>query len=249
LQQSPDAAGEVAFEAAQRFAAALAFGLLAREVGGGVGVQAAVGDGEAVQRAVERAVAAAVEAVPGGASRRCRDRCQAGEPSELGVAGESLDAGDLAISLAAVSAPQPRSSSSGCAIAATREASSLLESVDRSGQLGDAPKLVAGDPHPRGLLGAHQASADAVLLTAGGQDPRRDLAIKVSGRERIALTVLFVVATIFWATVAAVPGSIPQRVFAGVLCVSFGSCAWHAGRGGEVDDDDPADTRMSDWLN
>ena len=37
LQQTPDAAGEVAFEAAQGFATALALGLLAREVGGCVG--------------------------------------------------------------------------------------------------------------------------------------------------------------------------------------------------------------------
>jgi hypothetical protein len=74
----------------------LPFGLLAGEVGGGVGVQAAPGDGEAVQRTVQLAVAAAVEAVARGVSGRCRDRCRAGEPSELGVAGESLDAGDLA---------------------------------------------------------------------------------------------------------------------------------------------------------
>jgi sulfate adenylyltransferase subunit 2 len=50
-----------------------------------------------------------------------------------------------------------------------------LESVDRSGQLADAPQLVAGDPHARGLLGAQQTSADAVLPTAGGQDAGRDL--------------------------------------------------------------------------
>jgi hypothetical protein len=38
-EQVPDAAGEVALEAAQRFAAALALGLLAREVGGRLGVR------------------------------------------------------------------------------------------------------------------------------------------------------------------------------------------------------------------
>ena len=63
LEEFPDASGEVALEAAQRFAAGLAFGLLAREVGGGLGVETALADGEAVQRAVELAVAAAVEAV------------------------------------------------------------------------------------------------------------------------------------------------------------------------------------------
>jgi hypothetical protein len=48
LEKVPDAAGEVALERTQRFAAALAFGLLASEVGAAVGVQAALGDGEAV---------------------------------------------------------------------------------------------------------------------------------------------------------------------------------------------------------
>src|SRR4051794_21408782 len=68
VQESPDAAGEVAFEAAQRLAAALAFGLLAGEVVGGLGVESALGDGEAVERAVELAVAAFVEAVSDGAA-------------------------------------------------------------------------------------------------------------------------------------------------------------------------------------
>src|SRR3954454_22844544 len=63
LEELPAAAGEVALEAAQRFAAGLAFGLLACEVGGGLGIGSALADGEAVQRAVELAVAAAVEAV------------------------------------------------------------------------------------------------------------------------------------------------------------------------------------------
>jgi hypothetical protein len=57
LQQVPDAAGDVALEAAQRFAASLALGLLAGEVGDGVEVAAALGDGDAVQRPVELAVA------------------------------------------------------------------------------------------------------------------------------------------------------------------------------------------------
>jgi hypothetical protein len=48
LEEMPDAAGEVAFEAADCFPAGLAFGLAAGEVGGAFGVQAALGDGEAV---------------------------------------------------------------------------------------------------------------------------------------------------------------------------------------------------------
>jgi len=64
----PDAAGEVALEAADRFAAGLALGLPAREVGGGLGVQAPLADGEAMQRAVELAVAATIEAVAVGSA-------------------------------------------------------------------------------------------------------------------------------------------------------------------------------------
>jgi hypothetical protein len=48
VQQPPDGAGEVALEAPDGFAAALAFGLFAREIGGGLRVEAALGDGEAV---------------------------------------------------------------------------------------------------------------------------------------------------------------------------------------------------------
>src|SRR4051795_4068906 len=79
LQELPDAAGEVALGAAQGFAAGLAVGLLAREVGGGWG-RGALSDGEAVQRAVELAVAAAVEAVAVGASQGDGDRRRAGDP-------------------------------------------------------------------------------------------------------------------------------------------------------------------------
>jgi hypothetical protein len=94
LEQVPDAAGEVALEAADRFAAGLAFGLLAGEVGDGLGIQSALGDRESVQRAVELAVAAAVEAVAvclsGGGGGR------AGGAGELGVGGEAVSSGDLA---------------------------------------------------------------------------------------------------------------------------------------------------------
>ena len=89
VQEVPDAADEVALEAAQRFAAGLAFGLLAREVGGGLGVVAGLGERESVERAVELAVAAAVEAVAVGAPRGRGDRRGAGKARELGVAGEA----------------------------------------------------------------------------------------------------------------------------------------------------------------
>jgi len=44
----PDAAGEVAFEAAHGFAVGFAFGVFAVEVGGGVGVVKAFAECEAV---------------------------------------------------------------------------------------------------------------------------------------------------------------------------------------------------------
>ena len=63
FQSLEDGADEESFEAAEGFAAALALGLLALEVGAGGWVDAALGDGDAVEGAVELAVAAAVEAV------------------------------------------------------------------------------------------------------------------------------------------------------------------------------------------
>src|SRR4051812_9095085 len=51
LEEVPDASGEVALEAADGFAAGFAFGLAAGEGGGGLGVDAAFGDGQAVQGA------------------------------------------------------------------------------------------------------------------------------------------------------------------------------------------------------
>ena len=63
-----DAADEVAFEAADRFAFGLAVGALFGEVDGGAGVVADPDDREHVEGAVEPAVAAGVEAVAVGAS-------------------------------------------------------------------------------------------------------------------------------------------------------------------------------------
>jgi hypothetical protein len=83
LQELEDSAREVAFEAAQRFASALAFGLFAGEVGGGLGVDAGLGDCDAVQGAVDLAVAAAVQAVPVGASGGCGDRRCGGARASL----------------------------------------------------------------------------------------------------------------------------------------------------------------------
>ena len=84
-QEVPDAAGEVAFEAADGVAVGLAFGVLARDVVLRVRVAAGAGDGDAVDGGVDLAVAAAVEAVAVGASGADRDRCDAGGSGELGV--------------------------------------------------------------------------------------------------------------------------------------------------------------------
>jgi hypothetical protein len=59
-----DGAGELSFEAAEGFAAALALALFALQVGAGRWMHAGLGDRDAVQGAVELAVAAAVEPVP-----------------------------------------------------------------------------------------------------------------------------------------------------------------------------------------
>ena len=65
----PDAAGEVAFEAADGFAVGLAFFAFAGDVGLRFGVAAEPRDRDAVDGGVDLAVAAAVEAVAVGVAR------------------------------------------------------------------------------------------------------------------------------------------------------------------------------------
>src|SRR5581483_3629766 len=64
LEGCVDGAGELSFEAAECFAACLALGLFAFQVGACGWVPAALGNGDAVEGAVELPVAAAVEAMP-----------------------------------------------------------------------------------------------------------------------------------------------------------------------------------------
>jgi hypothetical protein len=78
LQEVPDAAGEVAFEASDGFAAGLAFRRLAGEVVAGFRVAAGAGDGDAVDGGVDLAVAAAIQAVAVGLGGADRDRSEAG---------------------------------------------------------------------------------------------------------------------------------------------------------------------------
>ena len=96
LEEVPDAAGEVAFEAADGFAGGLAFGAFAVEVGARLGVAAGAGDGDAVNGRIDLAVAAAVETVAVCVARADGDRGNAGGACELGVAGKAGGAGDLA---------------------------------------------------------------------------------------------------------------------------------------------------------
>ena len=106
LQEVPDAPGEVALEAADGFAGALAFGSFALEVGAGLGVAAGAGDGDAVNGSVDLAVAATVEPVAVGAAGAGRNRRDAGGTGELGVAGEPAGAGDLADELGGGQRPE-----------------------------------------------------------------------------------------------------------------------------------------------
>jgi hypothetical protein len=69
LEEVPDAACEVAFEAADRVAVGLALGAFAGDVGLGLVVAAGAGDRDAVNGGVDLAVAAAVEAVTLGLAR------------------------------------------------------------------------------------------------------------------------------------------------------------------------------------
>ena len=68
FQALVDGADEEPFEAADRFAAALAFAAFALEVVAGWGVVAGLGDRDPVEGGVELAVAAAVEPVSLGAA-------------------------------------------------------------------------------------------------------------------------------------------------------------------------------------
>jgi hypothetical protein len=111
-EQAVEAAREVALEAAERALAGLALAFLALKVLAGDGVALGAGDRDRVQRPVELAVAAAIEPVlgllPGGAG----DRRGARLAAEARVGAEPFRAGGAADQSAAVSAPQPCSSSS-----------------------------------------------------------------------------------------------------------------------------------------
>jgi hypothetical protein len=102
-----DAAGEVAFEVADRFAFGFVVGSLFLEVEGGAGVLADADDREHVEGAVEASVAAGIQPIAVGSSPGDWDRGAAGEAGELGVCGEAVDPGDLADELGGQEHPDP----------------------------------------------------------------------------------------------------------------------------------------------
>ena len=106
-QQPEHRPGEVALERAERFQAALTGPLFALQVGASSGVAAALDDRDCVQRAVELPVAVAVESVAAllaGATPANRANC-ASLPKRPAPAISPM-------TLPAISAPQPSSSSS-----------------------------------------------------------------------------------------------------------------------------------------
>jgi hypothetical protein len=106
LEKSPDAAGEVALEAADRFAGAFAFAAASLDVVAGLGVTAGACDDHAVKRGVDLAVAALVEALALRVARAGGDRRDAGGAGELGRCREALGAGDLADELGGDQRPE-----------------------------------------------------------------------------------------------------------------------------------------------
>jgi hypothetical protein len=108
LEQSPDAAGEVALEAADGFAGALAFATSTLDVVAGFGVAAGAGDDHAVQGRVDLAVAALVEPLALRGARAGGDRRDARRASQLRRCREALGAGDLADELGRDQRPESR---------------------------------------------------------------------------------------------------------------------------------------------
>ena len=167
VEQPPDPAGEVAFEAADGFELGFAFGVFAVEVGAGLGVGPGAGERDDVERPVELAVPAAVQPVALGVAGAGRDRGGAGVSGEAGVGGEPLRAGGVADDDRGRHRPAP----------------GLLEQrgavrVDQDLELGEQFAFLAGDlSDPREQpLGDPQLRAVAAAGRAGGQ-PRADLRV------------------------------------------------------------------------
>jgi hypothetical protein len=175
----PDAASEVALEAAQGFHAALAFGLLAGEVRDGGWVMLALGDGDPVQRGVELAIAAAVEALTVAASGGRGDRSGPALAGEVLVGREALGAGG---------ATDDRGGRDHAAAFQRKQAGPLvsdqalelaLERLDGAGEFPDATQFIARDPHARGLLQRAQAPRDPIQPHGTVERAGRDLCLQL----------------------------------------------------------------------
>jgi len=128
-----------------------------------------------VQGTVELAIAAAIEPMSIGLTRRCRDRRRGGRSCELGVGGEAADASDLADQLRCGQRPAAALGDQASSQVGDQRRQLGLERADRAGQLADAPQLIASDPDSCRLLGALEATVDAVLPAAADQCPGWDL--------------------------------------------------------------------------
>src|SRR3954454_3865434 len=160
LEQSPDAAGEVALEAADRFAGALAFATPAIDVVARRRVTACAGDDHAVQRRVDLAVSASVEPLALGVSRAGGDPCDARRAGEPGRCAKALGAGGLAGELGGDQRPESRLAEQLRCDLPDERADLALELVDRLRELAQSAQLITRDANARRLLRAGEPPAD-----------------------------------------------------------------------------------------
>ena len=171
------------------------------EVGGGVGVVGAFGDGEAVEGAVELAVAAAVEAMAVGAARGGGDRggSRRVRASFASVAKRSTPA-ISPISFAAVSGAAAALGEQLRRVALDERGELCLEFADPAGARGDlaqrssratrtrvvccGAREAAGD-RPQPLVGVQRAGRDLELGPEVVQMPAQPLLVAGAGRDQI----------------------------------------------------------------
>jgi hypothetical protein len=161
---------EVALEAAHRLHTALALGFLALQVGAGLGVDPPTCDRDDVKRAVELAVAAAIKAVTLVTAGGDRDRCDAGGPCEVRVAGEALRAGGLSDQDRGAERAAAGLGEQLGALGAHEVSQFALELLRLARDRPDSSCLLPRDAHPGGLLHRSQAACDALELPS---DPNR----------------------------------------------------------------------------
>jgi hypothetical protein len=128
-----------------------------------------------VQRTVELAVPAAVQTVAPGVPRRCGNWCGPGDAGELRVAVEALHAADLTDELRGDQDPAAAFGEQLRGDLCDEYRELALELADGSGQLADAAELIARDPNPGVLLGASEATGDALLPANRAQSASGEL--------------------------------------------------------------------------